>query len=81
MRELLERLELDEVKGADTDVIAALRKIVKDHQYAKIQGVMVDAFSASAAIQIYDALNPENQRKMAGLPIKKLIAVVWKLAK
>lgn len=83
MRSLLERLECGDrselSEGKKTDVIAAFRKIVKEHQRANVQGVMVDAYSASAAIQIYDALSPENQRKMASLPVKKMLDVVWKL--
>jgi len=75
MRELLENLE----EGKSVDVIASLRKIVKDHQHATVQGVKVDAYSASAAIQIYDALNPDNQRKLAAMPIKVMLDVVWRL--
>lgn len=45
--------------------IAAFRKIIEEHQYAKIDGQMIDGFSASAVIQVYDALNPGNQAKFS----------------
>ena len=41
----------------------ALKKIVDEHQAAKIDGMLVDAFSASAVVQIADALKPANRRK------------------
>lgn len=40
--------------------IAAVRQIVTEHQYAKIDGVMVDGFSASAIMAVYAALNETN---------------------
>jgi len=50
------------------DNIDALRKIVKDKQNAQLKfsdGKMrVDLFSASAAIQVFDALNKMNQDKV-----------------
>lgn len=61
--------------------IAAIRQIVTEHQYAKVDGVMVDGFSASAIIAVYDALNPANQAKFAALPIAKMASVAFKLVK
>jgi hypothetical protein len=45
--------------------VAALRRIVEEGQYAKVEGVTVDLFSASAIIQVYDALNAENRARYA----------------
>lgn len=41
--------------------IDELRKIVEEHQMGKVSGQSVDAFSASAMVQVYDALKPETQ--------------------
>jgi hypothetical protein len=41
----------------------------------------VDLFSASAVLNVYRALNPENQSKFAALPIEKMCRVAFKLCK
>lgn len=70
------------VSNGDTAVkLAALRDIVKSHQYAKIDGVMVDGFSASAMVQVVDALNPENRQKYLSLSISKMATVAFRLCK
>ena len=61
--------------------IAAVRAIVAAKQYAKIDGIMVDLFSASAIIAVYDALSPERQTKMASLPIRTMALLALKLIK
>lgn len=61
--------------------IAALRGIVRKHEAAKVGGQTVDAFTASAMIQVYDALNPANRAKFAKMPIRQMADVTWKLVK
>ena len=43
--------------------IEAIRHIVDAGQYAKIDGCMIDLFSASAIIKVYDAISDENKAK------------------
>lgn len=73
------RAKMAEPGPNDTEVIRKLRQIVKDHQAMKIEGQLVDAFSASAAIQVFDALNQANQKKMASMSIGKMMQVVWRV--
>lgn len=61
--------------------IKSLRWIVEHHQATSIDGELVDAFSASAAVQIHDALTPENRVKLLDLSIIRMFDLVWKLAK
>jgi hypothetical protein len=61
--------------------IAAVRRIVEEHQYAKIDGQMVDAFSASAIVAIYDALSAENQAKYRGFHVALMADMAFKLLK
>lgn len=61
--------------------IHAIRRIVEEHQYAKVDGLMVDLFSASAIVAVYDALSPENQAKYASLSARKMALVAFKLVK
>jgi hypothetical protein len=60
--------------------IAAVRRIVTECQYARIDGCMVDLFSASAIVQVYDALNPENQAKYSGLDVRRMADLAFKIA-
>ena len=41
-----------------------LRKIVKTKSMGKVSGTKVDLFSASAMVQVYDALNDKNRAKV-----------------
>lgn len=61
--------------------IAAIRQIVAEHQYAKIDGIMVDAFSASAIVAVYDALNPTNRAMFANFTVGKMARIAFKLVK
>jgi hypothetical protein len=47
------------------DRIAAIRKVVEQKQYAKIDGCMADLFTASIVLKVYDALNDKNRMKFS----------------
>lgn len=59
--------------------IERIRAIVDHHQHAKIEGCRIDAFSASAIVQVHDALNPQNRAAFLALPIPKMADVAFKL--
>ena len=61
--------------------IAAIRRIVNDRQYAKIDGTTIDLFTASAILAVFDALNETNQVAFLAMPIPKMAAVAFKLLK
>lgn len=61
--------------------IAAVRAIVDACQYAKVDGVMVDLFSASAIVSVYDALSEANREKYASLSVGRMATVAFALAK
>lgn len=65
----------------DCAKVEAIRQIKVRGQYAKINGVMVDLFSASAIIAVYDALSEANQVKYRAMPIHKMASVAFKLIK
>jgi len=71
----IESVQLDE------SVIADVKDIVAKKQAKKIQGVMVDMFTASAISQIYDKVNDTNKAKMDKLKITKLADLAMKLMK
>lgn len=59
--------------------IDKVRAIVTDGQYAKIGGVMVDLFTASAIIQIYDKVSDDNKAKMDKMKITQLADLAYKM--
>ena len=68
-----EEVELDE------NVIDKVKKIASEKQAMKIDGVLVDMFTASAISQIYDKVNDANKKKMEKLPIIKLANLAFKM--
>ncbi len=58
-----------------------LRDIVKNKQAKKVNGVMVDMFTASAITQIYDKVNDQNKKRMDGMTVPALADVAYKMMK
>lgn len=58
--------------------IDAFRLILKEG-YSIIDGSTVDAFTASAVVKVYDALNEANRAKFVSLSVLKMVSVTWKL--
>jgi hypothetical protein len=67
------------VAPSPAERIAALRSILTRKQYAKIDGHMVDTFSASAILSVFDALGAENQARYAAMPVGKMASIAFKL--
>jgi len=63
------------------ETIDKIKDIASKKSAAKIDGVMVDTFTASAISQIYDKVNDANKKKMEKLPITKLAALAMKMMK
>lgn len=63
------------------EIIEACRSIVANGQYEKINGHMVDLFTASAIVKVYDAINETNKAKYSALPVAKMAAIAFKLMK
>ena len=57
----------------------AMRRIVDQHQYEKIDGCMIDLTSAHATLKVYDALNTENRAKFSSLPAPQMALIAFKL--
>ena len=71
----IESVQLDE------SVISDVKDIVAKKQAKKIQGVMVDLFTASAISQIYDKVNDGNKAKMDKMKVTQLANTAMKLMK
>jgi len=70
--------KLTEAKETPVEVA---RRIVQNKQYEKYKGMMLDTFTASAIVKVYDAVNDANKKKLDSLKLPKLVSVVWKLLK
>ena len=63
------------------EIIEAIRNIVTNRQYAKVNGYMIDGYTANAIILVYDAVNQANKERMEKLTIPKMAAVAFKFVK
>ena len=60
--------------------LGKLRQIVSEHQYQKIDGVIVDVATANAILTIYDAMKKnENKEKYLSMDISKMASVAWSI--
>lgn len=57
----------------DATLIDTLRRIVADRQHAKIDGVLVDLWSASVTVLIWDRLADDKRQRLLTLPSHELI--------
>ncbi|MCZ7424173.1 hypothetical protein O7607_00370 [Micromonospora sp. WMMA1949] len=57
----------------DATLIDTLRRIVAAWQYAKIDGVLVDVWSASVTVLIWDKLREDKRQRLLTLPSHELI--------
>ena len=69
------------LKEAKENPIDVARRVVKNSQAEKVGGVLVDMQTANLIVQIYDKVNSSNKKKMEKTPMKKLGALVWRVAK
>jgi len=76
-----EEVELDEVGGsAFGGTIDKIQKVVDDKQATKIDGVMVDTFTASLIMKIWNGVSKQNQDKMRKMKVTQLAKAAYKLA-
>ena len=57
----------------------ALRQIVADKQYAKVEGVSVDLTTANLLVQIIDSLSPKNKADFLGSPVGEMVSIAYKI--
>jgi hypothetical protein len=69
------------VMADGNEIIAACRAILAQKQYGKINGQMVDSFSASAIVKIYDAISDANKAKFLNLSIARMAQIAFSLLK
>jgi hypothetical protein len=53
---------------------AAAQRIVQNSQHEEVEGVILDLFTASAMVAVYQALSPSAQALFDDIPFEKLAA-------
>ena len=59
--------------------IDSIRRIVEREQYAKIDGILIDLYSAGCILNVYDNLPQETQAKMRNLSMARMADVAFKI--
>jgi len=62
-----------------TGWLTAARRIVEAETADMVDGTLLDLFSASAMVQVHDALSPTNQARFAAMSVTKAHEVAFKL--
>ena len=65
---------------APMNTIDKVQSIMDNGSAMKIDGVMVDTFTASVIMSIYNKVNEKNQDKMRSMPVEKLASSAYMLA-
>ncbi len=47
----------------------------------RVEGMLLDSFTASMLCQIHDSLSPENQAKFVNYPLRSMVDIGWKIVK
>ena len=71
--------EPEAVEPSGDPKVDALRQIVADKQYAKVDGVNIDMQTASLLLQVIDGLNPQNRENFLGRPIEQMADIAYKI--
>ncbi len=61
------------------DRMAKIRSVMTDGA-KRMEGMLLDSFTASMLCQVHDALSPENQKDFASRPLAEMARIGWKLA-
>ncbi|MEU8663325.1 hypothetical protein [Actinoplanes philippinensis] len=68
----------DDASTGDPHLMQTLREAAAGHT-RKIDGVVVDATTASAILTVYDAATPKTQAKIASLPLTLMVSLAWNI--
>ena len=74
---LVQSVEIDE----ESKYVKVARDVVKKKSAKKVDGVLLDLFTASAIVKVYDAVNSKNKKKMDGLKLKQLSDIAFRAMK
>ena len=65
----------------ESKYVKTARVVVKTKGAKKVDGVLIDLFTASAIVKVYDAVNPQNKKRMDSLKPKQLADLAFRALK
>lgn len=65
----------------EANPLTAAYEVVATGSARKVNGVLLDHFTAQAIVQVGEALSPESRAKLERMDIVRAATIVWKLAK
>jgi hypothetical protein len=72
---------MDREAVASVLLMDIINRIVKNRQHEKVEGMIVDLYTASLLKQVYDGVNRDLQKKIDKGSLKKFVDVAYKLTK
>lgn len=73
-----EHIQAKQASPLGQEGIDAIRKIVAEKQFAKVNEVAVDIFSAGTLITVYDRVNMAAQSKIRAMTVTRAVHVAFK---
>ncbi len=64
-----------------TSVLDAAARVAEHHSYEMVDGVLLDAQTASLILKVAAKLSPENRKMLDDMSVDKAGRVCWKLVK
>ena len=58
----------------------AAKQATETQTAGTIEGALLDTFTASALVAVYEAMSPENQARFDSIPLDKLVAFCFQQA-
>jgi hypothetical protein len=77
-RELAGAVKAMPKPSAALSTIDKVRDVLARRQCSRVDGIVLDTFSASMIIKVYEACPPEKKAKFEALPIRKMFHVACK---
>lgn len=59
--------------------IEAIQKIASEHQAAKVNEVLIDAYSASMVCAVWKGINEVNRAKLAAMPVARVVQICFQV--
>lgn len=60
--------------------IEAIQKIAKEYQAAKVNEVLIDAYSAHIVGAVWQRISEKNRAKLVSLPVAKVVEICYQVA-
>jgi hypothetical protein len=72
---------IETIAGNPQDRINAIKSVVDNKSYAKIDGTMIDLTTAHVIMTVYNAINDTNKAKFANMPAGRMGTIAYGLIK